>query len=58
MLPRPVTCTEPDCDREAAVRLRIPWDADREVCPAHARAMATQDGVVAEPIEGKDEEWP
>jgi hypothetical protein len=53
-----VTCAEPDCDREAAVRLRIPWDADREVCTAHARGMATQDGVVAEPIEGREEEWP
>jgi hypothetical protein len=53
-----VTCAEPDCEREAAVRLRIPWDADREVCTAHARGMATRDGVVAEPIEGREEEWP
>jgi hypothetical protein len=53
-----VTCAEPDCEREAAVRLRIPWDADREVCTAHARAMATQDGVVAEPLPDKEGEWP
>jgi hypothetical protein len=53
-----VTCAESDCDREAAVLLRIPWTGDREVCTAHARAMATRDGVVAEPIPGKDEEWP
>jgi hypothetical protein len=53
-----MTCEEPDCDREAAVRLRIPWDADREVCTAHARGMATRDGVVAEPLAGKEGEWP
>ena len=58
MQERGVTCAEPDCEREAAVRLRIPWDADREVCTAHARAMATQDGVVAEPLPNKEGEWP
>ncbi|MFB6207637.1 MAG: hypothetical protein ABEJ05_14035 [Haloglomus sp.] len=53
-----MTCDEAGCDREAAVRLRIPWDEDREVCTAHARGVATQDGVVAEPIEGTEDEWP
>jgi len=49
-------CAESGCDREAAVVLRIPWDADRAVCTGHARTMAQRDGVVAEPIEGAD--WP
>ena len=49
-------CEEDGCDREAAVLLRIPWDADREVCTAHARSLAQRDGVVAEPLEGAD--WP
>lgn len=51
------TCSEPDCDREATVVVYVPWDEDRVVCAAHARAIATQDGVVAEPLEGADEEW-
>jgi hypothetical protein len=49
-------CAEEGCEREAAVRLRIPWDADRAVCAAHARVLAQRDGVVAEPIE--DADWP
>lgn len=49
-------CAEAGCEREAAVRLRIPWDADREVCAAHARSLVQRDGVVAEPLEGAD--WP
>lgn len=48
-------CTEPDCDRAAAVRLYVPWAADRVVCTAHARALVQQDGVVAEPLD--DAEW-
>ena len=51
------TCAEDGCDREAAVRLYIPWDDDREVCTAHARPMATKDGVVAEPLEGAADDW-
>lgn len=51
-------CAEPGCERPAAVRLHIPWDADREVCTAHARAVATQDGVVAEPLAEANDEWP
>ena len=52
------TCSEDDCDREAAVRVHVPWAADRDVCPAHARAIVQQDGVVAEPLPGHDTEWP
>jgi hypothetical protein len=51
-------CAEPGCDREAAVVVYVPWDEDRAVCPAHARSLATQDGVVAEPIEDAADEWP
>lgn len=52
-------CAEPDCESEAAVRLYVPWAADREVCAPHARALVQQDGVVAEPLESTDgEEWP
>lgn len=51
-------CAESGCERRAAVRLHVPWDEDRAVCPAHARALASQDGVVAEPIEGAESEWP
>jgi hypothetical protein len=49
------TCTEADCEAEAAVRVYVPWAADRDVCPAHARVLVQQDGVVAEPLEGV--EW-
>jgi hypothetical protein len=45
-------CAEEGCEKEAAVRLHIPWDEDRAVCAAHARGPATQDGVVAEPLDG------
>lgn len=49
-------CAEEGCDRPAAVRLHIPWDENREVCTAHARALAQQDGIVAEPLSDV-EEW-
>ena len=49
-------CAEAGCDREGAVRLRIPWTENRVVCTAHARVVAQRDGVVAEPLEGAD--WP
>ena len=45
------TCTEADCDRDAAVIVYIPWEADRPVCAPHGRVMVQQDGVVAEPID-------
>lgn len=51
-------CSEEGCDAEAAVRLHVPWAENREVCAAHARVIARQDGVVAEPLEGSDSEWP
>jgi hypothetical protein len=51
-------CAEPDCDRQGAVRLHVPWDENSVVCTAHARVAARQDGVVAEPLEGREEEWP
>lgn len=50
-------CAEDGCDDPAAVRLYVAWGTDREVCPAHARGLARQDGVVAEPLPGTDDEW-
>jgi hypothetical protein len=50
-------CTESDCSEPAAVRLHIPWDENRVVCAAHARVLAQQDGVVADPLEDADGEW-
>ncbi|WP_327051843.1 hypothetical protein [Halomicrococcus gelatinilyticus] len=49
-------CSEDDCDREADVRLHVPWAANRPVCAGHARALVQQDGVVAEPL-ADAEEW-
>ncbi|MFB6075124.1 MAG: hypothetical protein ABEJ89_08935 [Haloarculaceae archaeon] len=51
-------CAEPDCENEAAVALRVAWDEDRVVCPAHARTWVQKDGVVAQPLEGREDEWP
>ena len=51
-------CTEEGCDRTAAIRLHVPWAGERDVCAAHARVIAQQDGVVAEPLEGADGEFP
>ncbi|MBV0901094.1 hypothetical protein [Haloarcula salina] len=51
-------CEEADCEAEAAVELHIPWDANRVVCPAHARVWAQKDGVVSHPLEGQEDEWP
>ena len=48
------TCSEDDCEEEAAVRLHIPWDANREVCTGHGRVFAQKEGVVAEPLEDVD----
>jgi len=44
------SCTEADCDREAAVVVYVPWAEDRPVCAAHGRVLVQQDGVVARPI--------
>ena len=49
------TCTEPDCETEAAVVVYVPWAEDRPVCAAHGRVIVQKDGVVAEPIEDADE---
>jgi len=51
-------CAEDDCTESAAVRLHVPWAENREVCAAHARVLAKQDGVVAEPIDEGGESWP
>ncbi len=51
-------CAEADCDREAVVELHVPWAANRKVCAAHARVLARQDGVVADPLPGHDDAWP
>ena len=50
-------CTETSCTERAAVRLYVPWDANRDVCTAHARSLVQQEGVVAEPLEGAADEW-
>ncbi|SNZ12774.1 hypothetical protein SAMN06269185_1918 [Natronoarchaeum philippinense] len=51
-------CAEDGCDAAVAVRIYVPWAEDREVCVAHARVLARRDGVVTEPIEDADAEWP
>jgi hypothetical protein len=48
-------CAERDCGRPAAVRVYVPWAEDRDVCLAHGRALATRDGVVAEPLDVEGE---
>lgn len=50
-------CAEDGCEKPAAVRLYVPWTDDRKVCTAHARVLARQDGVVADPIADADD-WP
>ncbi|QZP37852.1 hypothetical protein [Halobaculum magnesiiphilum] len=50
-------CAEEGCTREAAVRLYVPWEADRDVCAAHGRVLAQRDGVVAEPLPGDGNGW-
>lgn len=53
-----MNCAEEGCSNSAAVRLHVPWTENRDVCVAHARSLAQRDGVVAEPLEGADAEWP
>lgn len=50
-------CTEEGCEGEAAVKLYVPWAADRAVCAAHARSLAQRDGVVAMPLPDAEDEW-
>ncbi|GAA0662290.1 hypothetical protein ACFQDG_09650 [Natronoarchaeum mannanilyticum] len=52
------TCEEDGCAEPAAVRLHVPWSENLEVCTSHARSRAQKDGVVAEPLEDADAEWP
>lgn len=49
-------CAEPTCTEPAAVRVHIPWETDRDVCAAHGRALAQQDGVVGVPLDTADED--
>jgi hypothetical protein len=51
-------CTQEGCDSEASFELHVPWTDNRVVCAAHARVESRQDGVVADPLEGADEELP
>jgi len=51
-------CAEDDCEGEAAVELHIPCDANRQVCPDHARVWAQKDGAVSAPLDGHEDEWP
>lgn len=51
-------CSEDGCEDEAAVRLHVPWSENRAVCPACARGLVHQDGVVAEPLPGQADAWP
>lgn len=51
-------CSEADCDEAAVVELHIPWAENRLVCAGHARVVARQDGVVADPLDEASEEWP
>jgi len=51
-------CAEEGCEAEAVVELHIPWAENREVCAGHARVIARQDGVVADPIGDADDAWP
>ena len=50
-----MVCAEEDCDRPAAVELHIPWDENRVVCAPHGRALAQQEGVVAQALPDSDE---
>ena len=50
-------CAEEGCEREAAVRVHVPWERDRNVCTAHARAIVQQDGVVGTPLDGAEDGW-
>ena len=52
------TCEEDDCEETAAVELHVPWRANLVVCPSHARVWARKDGVVPEPLDGHESEWP
>ena len=42
----------------AVVELYVPWAENRVVCAGHARVIARQDGVVADPLDEADDAWP
>lgn len=47
-------CAQPECDNDGTVHIHDPRGDDRIVCTAHARVLATHDGVVAHPIDDPD----
>jgi hypothetical protein len=49
------TSAEGGCEKRAAVELHIAWAENRLVCAGHARVLAQQAGVVADPV---DDELP
>jgi hypothetical protein len=51
-------CTQEGCEREASFELHIPWTDNRAVCAAHARVESRRDGVVADPLDGAEDELP
>jgi hypothetical protein len=51
-------CEAEGCEREAAVELYIPWRENQLVCPAHARTLSRKDGIVPNPMDGHEDEWP
>jgi len=53
-----VTCSEDGCEETATFELHVPWAENRPVCAGHARVLARQDGVVADPLATADEELP
>ena len=53
-----MTCAEDGCDRAVAVRLHDPRGPNRDVCLPHARVLAREEGVVAEPLTDANSEWP
>lgn len=55
---RVATCSEDDCEERATFELYVPWTGNRLVCAGHARVLARQDGVVADPLAEADEELP
>ncbi len=53
-----MNCSETSCENSAAVRLFIPGNQPRLVCPAHGRVIAQRDGVVAEVLDTDEVSWP
>lgn len=51
-------CHEEGCTSPAVVELHVPWAENRLVCAGHARVLARQDGVVADPLDGHEDDWP